>query len=102
MYDTPTFKTKALYLASNEGWVKRLLLLHKRLLQPYLSLLWLQLATHFVTMGMPIDDIDGKSHKTELKSIRNHSTNHLKSKPRYYVVIYGLGGVHTHTHALAE
>ena len=40
-YDTPTFKTEALHLASYEGQVKCLLLLHKRLIQPYLSLLWL-------------------------------------------------------------
>ena len=26
-YDTPTFKTKALHLATIEGWLKRLLLL---------------------------------------------------------------------------
>ena len=37
-YDTPTFKTNALRLDSNEGWLKRLLLQYKRLIQPYLSL----------------------------------------------------------------
>ena len=40
-YDTPTFKTNALRLVSNEGWLKRLLQLYKRLIQPYLSLFWL-------------------------------------------------------------
>ena len=30
--DTPTFKTQALRLASNEGQLKRLLLLYKRLI----------------------------------------------------------------------
>ena len=39
LHDTPTFKTKALRLVSYEGRVKRLLLLYKRLIQPYLSLL---------------------------------------------------------------
>ena len=39
--DTPAFKTKALRIVSNEGRLKRLLLLYKGLLQPYLSLLWL-------------------------------------------------------------
>ena len=47
-YDTPTFKTKVLPLVSNEGRVKRLLQLYKRLIQPYLSLTWLQLVMHFV------------------------------------------------------
>ena len=61
LYDTLTFKTKALRFASNEGQVKCLLLLYKRLIQPYLSLLWLLLATHFVTRVTLIDDIDGKS-----------------------------------------
>ena len=63
-YDTPTFKTKALHLVSNEGRVKRLLLLYKRLIQPYLSILWLHLAMHFDTWAVPIDDINGKSRKT--------------------------------------
>ena len=38
-YNTPTFKTEVLRLVSNEGWLKCLLLLYKRLVQPYLSLL---------------------------------------------------------------
>ena len=40
-YDTPTFKTDALRLDSNEGRLKRLLLQYKRLIQPYLSFVWL-------------------------------------------------------------
>ena len=40
-YDIPTFKTKARRLVSNEGRVKRPLPLYKRVIQPYLSLLWL-------------------------------------------------------------
>ena len=79
-YDTPTFKTNSLRLDSNEGRVKHLLLLYKRLIQPYLNLLWLLLATHFVIRVMPIDNINSKSDKTELKSSHNYSTNHLKSK----------------------
>ena len=41
LYDTPTFKTNALRLVSNEGGLKRLLQLYKRLIKPYLSVLWL-------------------------------------------------------------
>ena len=99
--DTPTFTTKALRLVTNEGQLKRLLLgqlkrllqLYKQLIQPYLSLLWLLLVTHFVTRVTPIDDIDGKSHKTELKS----NCSKVKIMP---LVIYGLGGGHTHTSIL--
>ena len=40
-YDTPTFKTNTLRLDNNEGRLKRLLLQYKRLIQPYLSLVWL-------------------------------------------------------------
>ena len=40
-HPSPTFKTKALRLVNNEGWLKRLLLQYKQLIQPYLSLLWL-------------------------------------------------------------
>ena len=79
-YNTPTFKAKALRLVTNEGRLKHLLLLYKWLIQPYLSLLCLLLATHFVTRVMPIDRINGKSHKTELKSSHNYSAYHLKSK----------------------
>ena len=71
-----------------EGRIKRFLLLYKRLIQPYLSLLWLLLATHFVTRVTPINDIDGKSHKTVLKSSHNYSTNYL-------IIAYG---VDTHTY----
>ena len=101
-YDTPTFKTKVLRLVINEGWLKRLLLLYKWLIQPYLSLLWLLLTTHFVTRVTPIDEIDGKSHKTELKSSRNYSTNHLKSKSRHWLFIASGMETHTHMHTLAE
>ena len=45
---------------------------------------------HFVTSTTPIDDIDGKSHKKEMKS-----TYKAKIPP---LVIYDLGGVHTHTY----
>ena len=38
-YITLIFKTEALHLDSNKGRVKGLLLLYKRLTQPYLSLL---------------------------------------------------------------
>ena len=48
-YDTPTFKTNALHLVSNEGRLKRLLSLYKGLLQP---------ATHF-------DSYDTPTFKTE-------------------------------------
>ena len=51
---------------------------------------------HFITRAMPIDDIDGKSHKTELKSDRLFNQSYkVKITP---LVIYGLGDVHTHTH----
>ena len=79
-YNTPTFKIEVLRLVSNKGRGKRLLLLYKWLIYPYLSLLLLQLAIHFVTRATPIDEIDGKSHKMEPKSFHNYSTNHLKSK----------------------
>ena len=59
---------------------------------------WLLLAAHFVTRARPIDDIDGKSHKTKLKSSRNYSTNHFKSNSCHYLYVCGLGGGHTHTH----
>ena len=39
-----------------------------------------------------MDDINGKSHKTELKSSRNYS-NKAKIMP---LVIYGPGSIHTH------
>ena len=92
-YDTPTFKTKALRLVTIEGGLKRLLLLYKWLIQPYLSLLWLLLAMHFVTRVTPIDDIDGKSHKTE--PLLFYQSFKVKITP---LVIYSLGGGHTHTH----
>ena len=44
---------------------------------------------------MPIDDIDGKSHKMELNSTHNYSTNHFQVKITP-LVIYGLGGRHTY------
>ena len=53
---------------------------------------------HFVTMATPINNINGKSHKTKLKSSRNYSINRIKVKVTP-LVIYGLGGMHTQTRA---
>ena len=39
-YDTPTFKINVLRLVSNEGWLKRLLLLYKQIIEPYLGYNW--------------------------------------------------------------
>ena len=49
---------------------------------------------HFVTRATTIDNIDDKSHKTELKSRRNYSTNHRKCKSCHL----GDRNTHTHTH----
>ena len=35
---------------------------------------------NFATKAKPINDIDGKSHKMELKSGSNYSINHIKLK----------------------
>ena len=39
-YDTPTFKTEALHLVSNEGQVKCLLLLYKWLTLVFFGYIW--------------------------------------------------------------
>ena len=69
--------------------------IYKWLLQPYLSLLWLYLATHFITRATSIDDIDGKSQKTEPKSSRNYLGKHLSQT---HATSYLWPGGHTHTH----
>ena len=70
----------------NEGRVKHLLLLYKQIIQRYISLLRLYLTMHFVSRGKLVGDIDGRSHKMELKSCRiiqpiiqseNPSSNYL-------------------------
>ena len=84
-YSTPTFKTNALCLVSYEGQVKHLLPLHC-ILTDNTALPWSSLAVtamHFITRVAPIDDIDGKSHKMELKGSRNYSTNPMESKSRH-------------------
>ena len=72
---------------------------YKWLIQPCLSFFWLLLVTHFVTWVTPIDDINGKSHKMELKSSRRLFNQSFKVKITP-LVIYGLKGGHTHTHIL--
>ena len=44
---------------------------------------------------MPIDDIDGKSYKTKMKSSRNYSTNDIKPKSRHYSYLWPWGRTHT-------
>ena len=61
------------------------------------SLLSLLLVTHFVTSVTPIADIDRKSHKTELESSHDYSTNHFKSN-HTTSYIWHRGWTHTHTH----
>ena len=53
---------------------------------------------HFVTRAMSIDDIDGKSHKTELKSSHNCSTNCIKLKSCHDLFMASRAYTHTHTH----
>ena len=38
-------------------------ILMANIIQPYFCLFWLLLVMHFGIRAMPIDDIDGKSHK---------------------------------------
>ena len=45
---------------------------------------------------MPIDDIDGKSHKAELISSKNYSTNHIKSKSCHCSYLWPRGHAFTH------
>ena len=40
-YNIPTLKTKVIRFAYKEEQVKQLLLLYKRIIQPYASFLWL-------------------------------------------------------------
>ena len=51
--------------------------------------------THFITRATPIDKIDGKSHKMELKSSHNYSAslNHATS------YLWPRGRTRTHTFA---
>ena len=81
-----------LHLVSDEGRIKHILQLYKRLIQPFLSFLWLQLVTHFIIRATPIDDINGNSYKQPL--LFNQS---YKAKITL-LVIYGLRGIHTHTY----
>ena len=77
LYDTPTFKPKALRLVSNEGWVKGLLLLYRRLIQPHLSLLgcnWRCISLVWPRLLMTL------TTRAIKQNSRNFSTNHLKSK----------------------
>ena len=79
LQDTPTFKTKVLRLASNERGLQHILLRYKQIIQSFLAVT----GDAFVTRATPIVDIDGKNHKTELKSSRYYSTNHIKPKSRH-------------------
>ena len=45
---------------------------------------------------MPMDDIDSKSNKMEVKSSHNYSTNHIKPKSHHQ--LFMALGEHTHTH----
>ena len=61
-YDTPTFKTNMLHLVSNEGRVKRILLLYKQLIKPFLSLRTLAITGN----GFPIFHLyDAVTFKTK-------------------------------------
>ena len=75
----PLLKLKRLPFVSNEGRIKRLLLLHKGLLQPYLSLLWLKLATYFAIF----DSYDTPTFKTEaLRLVCN------EGRPKRFLLLY--------------
>ena len=94
-YNISTFKTKAPHLVRNEVQIKCLLLLHKRLIQLYLSLETGDLFCYWVTH---IDGIDSKSHKMELKSSCNYLINHI-SQNNATSYLWPRGNTHTHTHS---
>ena len=50
---------------------------------------------------MPIDEIDGKSHKTEMKSKQLQLFNQSYKAKITPLVIYGLGGARTHAYIAA-
>ena len=51
---------------------------------------------HFVTRATPMDDMNGKSHKMELKYSHDYSTNCIKSKS-CHCLFMAQGHTHTHT-----
>ena len=55
---------------------------------------------YFIIRATPIDDINDKSHKTELKSSINYSTNHMKSNSCHLLFI--ALGAYTHTHTFVH
>ena len=59
-FATGMTQSSALCLVSYEGQLKCLLLPYKWLIQPYFSVLWLKLVTHFNTRAMLMDDINDK------------------------------------------
>ena len=60
------------------------------------------MATHFIAMATPINDIDGKSHKGEMKSSRNYSINHIKSKSRHKLFMAAEVYAYTYTYTFAH
>ena len=53
---------------------------------------------HFVFRAMSINDIGGKTHKTELKSSHNYSIIISQNHPTNYVFMASGAYTHTHTH----
>ena len=76
----PTFKIKVLHLAGKKraGKTSFAVVQVDNTALPYSSLAVTSDA--FNTRPTPIDDINGKGYKMELKSSRKYSTNHTKSK----------------------
>ena len=62
-----TMARNIFHLFSNVLCIRCFLLQYQQLTQPYLSLVM-----HFVTMIMPMCNIDSKGHKSELNSSRNY------------------------------
>ena len=88
-YNIPTFKTNTLHLVSNQGQLKCLLLLYKWIILVFFGCNWWCIVLLGPRLSITLMD------KMELKSSLNCSTNHIvKITP---LVIYGLGGIHTHS-----
>ena len=95
-HGTPTFITEALYLVDDVQLLNCHLLLNKRLILRYLSLLWLEFTTRFITKAMPINNIDSRCCIKKPENSIAYITGYSGFISRELFLL--AWGVDTHTH----
>ena len=94
----PTFITEGLCLVGDVQLLNCHLLLNERQILCYLSLLWLEFTTRFITKATPINNNNSRCHIKKPESTIAYITGYSGFISRELFLLAWEADTHTHTH----